>query len=34
MVEKKRDGGVGDPTKLLLKEAFVQQRNAMMNNFS
>jgi len=34
MVEERRDNGIGDPLKLLLKEALTQQRNKMMDNFS
>jgi hypothetical protein len=33
MAEEKRDNGVGDPIKFLLKEALVQERNEMMDNF-
>ena len=34
MEEKKKDEEVGDPIKLLLKEALARQRDEMMNNFS
>jgi hypothetical protein len=34
MAEEKRDDGVGDPFKLLLKESLMQQRNEMMDNFA
>jgi hypothetical protein len=33
MEEEKRDEGVGYPINLLFKEALVQQRNEMMDNF-
>ena len=34
MGEEKKDEGVGDPIKILLKEAIEKQRNAMMDNFA
>ena len=34
MGDEKKDEGVGDPIKILLKEALERQRNAMMDNFS
>jgi hypothetical protein len=34
MVEEKRDDKAGDPFKMLLEEALVQQRNEMMDNFA
>ena len=34
MADEKKDEGVGDPIKILLKEALKWQRNAMMDNFS
>ena len=34
MVEEKRDGGAGDPIKLMLEEALERQRNDMMDSFS
>lgn len=33
MVDEKKDEGVGYPTKILLKEVFERQGNAMMDNF-
>jgi hypothetical protein len=34
MGDKKKDDGVGDPIKMLLEEALMQQRNEMMDNFA
>ena len=34
MEEEKKDEGVGDPFKMLLKEALERKRNAMMDKFS
>jgi len=34
MVDEKKDEGVGDPIKDLLKEALERQQNAMMDNFA
>jgi len=34
MVEEKKDEGVEDIFKILLKEGLVRQRNEMMDNFS
>jgi hypothetical protein len=34
MGDEKKDYGVGDPFKLLLKEALARQRNEMMDNFA
>ena len=34
MVNEKKDEGVGDPIKILLKEALEWQRNVMMDNFA
>jgi hypothetical protein len=34
MGDEKKDDGVGDPIKMLLEEALVQQRNEMMDNFT
>jgi Tfp pilus assembly protein PilO len=34
MTEEKKDEGVGDSVKSLLKEALARQRDEMMNNFS
>ena len=34
MVEEKKDDGVGDTIKSLLKESLARQRDEMMNNFS
>jgi len=34
MGEEKKDKGVGDPIKILLKEALEKHRNMMMDNFS
>ena len=34
MAEEVRDDRAGDPNKLLLEEALMQQRNEMMDNFS
>jgi hypothetical protein len=33
MGDEKKDGGAGDPIKMLLKEVLAQQRNEMMDNF-
>jgi len=32
--DQKKDEGVGDPIKILLKEALKRQRNTMMDNFA
>jgi hypothetical protein len=34
MVEEKRDDRVGDPSKTLLEEALMRQRNKMMDKFT
>jgi hypothetical protein len=34
MGDEKKDGGVGDPFKMLLEEALGRQRNEMMDNFA
>ena len=34
MGDEKKDEGVGDPIKILLKKALKKQRNVMMDNFS
>jgi hypothetical protein len=34
MGDEKKDDGVGNPIKMLLKEAFARQRNKMMDNFA
>ena len=34
MTKEKKEKGVGDPIKILLKEALKKQRNTMMDNFS
>ena len=34
MVDEKKDERVGDPIKILLKEALERQRNAMMDSFT
>jgi hypothetical protein len=34
MGDEKKYDGAGDPIKMLLKEALVQQRNEMMDNFT
>jgi hypothetical protein len=34
MVGENKDDGIGEPFKLLLEEALVQQRNTMMDNFT
>jgi len=34
MVKENKDEGVGDPFKILLKEAFEKNRNTMMNNIA
>ena len=34
MEDDKKDEGVGDPIKILLKQSLERQRNAMMDNFS
>jgi hypothetical protein len=34
MGDEKKDDGAGDPFKMLLEEALVQQRNEIMENFT
>jgi len=34
MIDKKKVEGAGDPIKILLKEALMQKRNVMMDNFA
>jgi hypothetical protein len=34
MEGEKKDDGIGDPFKLLIEEALMQQRNEMMDNFA
>ena len=34
MIEEKKDEGVGDPIKLLLKESLAWYREKVINNFS
>jgi hypothetical protein len=34
MAGEKKDGGTGDPFKMLLEEALTQQRNEMMDSFA
>ena len=34
MAEENKDGGVGDPIKILLEESLKKQRNVMMDNFA
>jgi hypothetical protein len=34
MGDEKKDDGVGDPVKMLLKESLVRQRNKMMDKFA
>ena len=34
MEGEKKDDGIGYPFKLLIEEALMQQRNAMMDNFT